>query len=181
MRISLMAMTLFLLFMPSAGHSENDLNLVGEGDVRYLGFIKVYKAQLYANTSSIEPDILNPSVSKCLNLTYSVSLVPENFIEGAETILQRQHSPALIHEYKDQLERLHAAYKPVDEGDQYRLCYDSIQKTTRLLLNGEELAAITSADFSSLYFGIWLGKKAPIDEGLRDNLLAAYQAGARHE
>jgi len=31
---------------------------------------------------------------------------------------------------------------------------------------------ITSADFARVYFGIWLGPEAPLDEKLRDRLLA---------
>lgn len=171
MRILSGLIALIILVVPINGFSENALQLIGKGEVKYLRFIKVYEAELYVADSQNKVDILSPDVTKCLQLTYAVSLVPENFVEGAETILQRQHSPSYLDTFSAQIKRLHNAYQPVEEGDQYQLCYSAEDTTTRLILNNKELAAIDSPEFSSLYFGIWLYENSPIDSTLRKNLL----------
>lgn len=167
-----LAIIISILFtsLPVVAQIES-MQLRGKGTVNYLGFIKVYDAYLYTNEAVDQIDVLSPDVSKCLKLEYDVSLTQENFIEGANTVLVRQHPATQIALVQKEITKLHKAYKPVDEGDTYLLCYDANSSTTTLLLNNSPITAITSQEFSSLYLGIWLGEKEPIDEDLRDALV----------
>lgn len=175
MKLIIPLVTAALIFSTHVSAQVETMILQGKGDVRYLGFIKVYDAHLYTDRSYNGTDILAPEISKCLKLIYDVSLTPDNFIEGANTILAKQHPETILEGFKSELDTLHAAYQPVEDGDHYTLCYDSISATTTLSLNNSKLAAITSRDFSNIYFGIWLGKEDPLDEDLRDDLLTKKQ------
>ena len=149
----------------------DSMNLRGQGEVRYLGFIKVYDANLYAENASVSIDILDPDVSKCLQLNYHVSLTPENFIEGASTVLTRQHPADYLDTLDEEINQLHMAYQPVKKGDSYLLCYQAESRTTTLFLNNKELIAVESGPFSSIYFGIWLGQNQPLDSDLQRKLV----------
>lgn len=150
----------------------NNMELRGKGDARYLGFIKVYEATLFTYETQQEVDILDRRTSRCLELDYALSLSAKDIIKGANTILARQHKPARLAQIQTEIDRLHMAFQDVKEKDRYRLCYDSGSEITTLLLNDQELVSIKSADFGTVYFGIWLGPTAPIDEKLRDKLVA---------
>lgn len=145
--------------------------LRGQGGVKYLGFIKVYDAFLYTPKASDTANILAPEISKCLKLDYDVSLTPENFIEGANTVLARQHTKTTLRQIESEMAAMHKAYKPVKEGDNYLLCYDGERGVTTLLLNQVELVSVQSPEFGNIYLGIWLGPKDTIDDDLRDDLL----------
>lgn len=144
---------------------------VGSGTVHYLGIIKVYDATLSVNQVVLKENILDPEISKCLKLEYAVSLTVEDFIQGAEMVLQRQHSKERVSLVREQIDVLHAQYRDVEKGDFYTLCYDSASSTTTLSLNKEDLVKVVSVDFAKIYFGIWLGPESPLDENLRDDLL----------
>lgn len=164
---------LFILLSSTPLYAQiTNMNLSGQGVARYLGFIKVYNASLYSSKDSSVDNILSPDTSKCLELTYEVSLSTSNFIEGAETVLQRQYSSEELEQISPLLEKFHNAYLDVDKGDTYSLCYQAATQTTRLKLNGNELVDIQSPDFARMYFGIWIGPKNPLDTTLRDSLLA---------
>lgn len=111
------------------------------------------------------------ATSRCLKLTYHVSLAVKDFDLGAETILARQHSPEGMGRLRKDIDRLHSAYRDAKKGDSYSLCYDAPQRLTTLSLNDTELVAVPSQDFAEAYFGIWLVAFQPIDEKLRDRML----------
>jgi hypothetical protein len=71
---------------------------------------------------------------------------------------------------------LHASYRDVKEGDSYRLCYDHRLQQSTLALNDKVLTVIDSADFASVYFGIWLSRYKPLDEDLREDLFSGLAA-----
>jgi len=161
-----------LLFFPGPNYAAvSGMNLLGKGEVYYMGFIKVYDAALYANTETSSREIMGPETSRCLKLTYDVSLSVKDFVLGAETILARQLSPEGITKLRKEIDMLHAAYRDVQKGDSYYLCYDAPQRLTTLTLNDTQLVAVPSKEFAEAYFGIWLGAVEPIDEKLRDRLL----------
>jgi len=170
-RARLLIITL-LIFLPGQGHATiSGMNLMGKGEIYYMGFIKVYDAALYANSQSGGQTVTDSETSRCLKLTYNVSLAVKDFVLGAETVLARQHSPEEIAKLRKEIDMLHRAYRDVRKGDIYYLCYDAQQRLTTLTLNDTELVSVTSAEFAEAYFGIWLGAVQPIDEKLRDRLL----------
>jgi hypothetical protein len=168
----LFTLTLVLLLSPlQAQASMESMQPRSQGNVYYLKFIKVYTATLLTQKGGNLDNILDPDVSKCLKLEYDVSLTSENFIEGADTVLSRQHSASHIDSLQEEITLLHDAYQPVQKGDNYKLCYDSGSAETTLYLNDADLVSIVSRDFSSLYFGIWLSPDNPLDKNLQRNLL----------
>ena len=165
--------TLLLTLFLSTAHSSaiEKMELHGMGEAYYLKFIKVYDAALYTEQPSSEEDIIQGAVSKCLLLKYDVSLKRKDFIKAADTVLNRQFSVEQLDKVLDEIDRFHASYIDVQDGDQYTLCYDRQEGSTALSHNGKELVRIKSEAFSKVYFSIWLGKQYPLDDKLRDNLL----------
>lgn len=145
----------------------NGLQLRSSADIRYLGIFKVYTAYLYTAPSLASDLLLDSSSSRCLKLDYSVDLTVDNFIEAADTILQRQHEPGTLAAVQPEISSLHANYQNVREGDSYLLCYDSARTTTSLFLNDNLLVEIDSPEFAKIYFGIWLDK----EDGIATELL----------
>lgn len=163
-----------LLLASTTVHGQiEQMSLVGKGNVYYLGFIKVYDAFLFADPTINVENILEPSISKCLKLEYDVTLTPENFIEGANKVLARQHSTEKLNSLSDEIKILHDSYQGVEKGDNYELCYDADSEVTTLALNGTVLSTIDSALFSSLYFGIWLKPENPLDKKLQRSLVSS--------
>jgi hypothetical protein len=173
---NLLLLVLLLLLVPVAAvlaDPADGLVVRGEGNVRYMGFIRVYDAELLAPADAGLRDVLSARRSFCLRLTYNVDLTAENFITAAEEILSRQYSQSELASYRPQLDKLHQAYRDVTKGDRYRLCYDAASQSTRLILNNETLVSVFSPGFAILYAGIWLDEKQPLDAGLRKRLLAS--------
>lgn len=156
----------------AAATIPQELSVSGSGEIRYLGFIKVYDATLFAPPEAMKNDILTDDCSRCLKLEYAVGLSVDNFIEAGETVLKKQHSETVLASIKPQLDLLHQNYRDVEKNDSYILCYDAAEQQTSLILNGNTLVTIPSSQFASVYFGIWLGEDNPIDQGLRSELLA---------
>ncbi|MGB3211462.1 MAG: chalcone isomerase family protein [Desulforhopalus sp.] len=172
LKMIIIALFAFVLMFANISLGEpSEMIEVGSGEVRYMGIIKVYDAALFVSEKVPGVMIQTGQISKCLKLDYAVSLTVDDFIKGAATVLQRQHSVEKINTVEKEIDMLHRSYRDVEKGDFYTLCYDASSSTTTLALNSEELVNIDSADFARLYFGIWLGPVAPLSERLRDDLL----------
>ena len=64
-----MSAIFFIALMPSVALGSLDsMTLISKGEARYMGFIKVYEAQLYTFEIEDQARILSPEVSKCLKL-----------------------------------------------------------------------------------------------------------------
>lgn len=169
---SFIFLIMLILLAPAAGWGiVAGMVPQGSGTAKYLGFITVYRATLLVGERLEESAVLSPYTSRCLKLQYEVSLKAEDFVLAADTVLARQHSADTLSRMKEDIERLHRAYTNVKAGDEYTLCYSASDQTTRLSLNGVEQVAVPSAEFASLYFGIWLGPEKPLDHRLRNDLL----------
>jgi hypothetical protein len=162
--------TLFVLPAAAVGLVDS-MTLVAQGNARYMGFIKVYDAHLYVPEKVDHEQILSSEVSKCLKLEYDVGLKPKDLIKGANLVLERQHPEERLERIKLHVEELHNAYRPVDKGDSYTLCYDAESELTTLSLNAEQLVAIKSDEFGSAYFGIWLSPHKPLSSALQKQLV----------
>lgn len=163
----------FLVAVPTPAQAIiSTLDLQSRATLTYLGFIKVYEASLYAEHPVTERTVLQTDTSKCLRLEYAVSLDTDDFIEGAETVLNRQHSPQQLAQVRHHIDQLHRQYRDVQSGDNYTLCYDATSGRTTLSLNDQELVEIESPLFAAIYFGIWLGPEDPLDDSVRDRLLS---------
>jgi hypothetical protein len=173
-------LTLFftILPLPAVGSILTGLEASGSGTIRYLGFIKVYEATLFAPREANVGELLTPDCSRCLSLDYMVDVSVENFVEAAETILAQQHDPVRLAAVRKHIDLLHASYVDVGKNDNYTLCYDAMTRDTTLYLNGKRRVLIPSAaDFSEIYFGIWLSEESPLDKNLRASLVAGLELG----
>ena len=172
MKFFYIPLILLILVMPSVVYAAiPGLVDVGNGEVRYLGFIKVYDASLYTQPDISRANILEAGTSRCLVIDYSVSLSAEDLVKGGEKVLARQHDKQRLDKIRNHIDTLHNSYQDIDSGDSYTLCYNSATEVTTLLYNSDEVVDIKSSEFANVYFGIWLGPKKPIDDDLRDDLL----------
>lgn len=175
MKIRLIYLTILLSLFSSPAMGDllvDDMQLLGKGTAHYLRFIKVYDASLYTKEAVHDQDILSGDISKCLFLHYAVSVGRDDFIKAADTVLARQFTAEERSGVQQEIDSLHKAYVDVADGDIYSLCYDRSTGRTTLSLNSKELATIDSGQFAKIYFSIWLGETDPLDESLRDSLLA---------
>lgn len=172
MNKTLMIVAVGLLFFarPGSATTVDDLQQIGTGSIRYLGVIKVYDAALFAAEDASFEDIQEARQSHCLVLDYAVALSADKFVLAADKILKRQHDNGIPPDQVRSIDKLHDAYRSVEKGDRYALCFDSDSQMTGLSLNGEELVRIPSRAFAKLYMGIWLSEKDPIDTTLQRKL-----------
>ena len=167
-----------ILCITSSVNAEDSMTLRGQGEVRYLGMIKVYDAKLFTPEETRDSNVLDADVSRCLRLTYAVALDPDDFVAGAEHVLNKQYQGTqLSADLTNHIDTLHRQYQPVKKGDSYNLCYDARTEITTLHLNDRKLVEIQSPEFAGVYFGIWLGKGEVLDQSLRDQLLSETPLG----
>jgi len=105
---------LFLLVFPScvsATSFTGDMQRLGQGEVFYLRFIKVYDASLYSSDLAEAKDILSGDVSKCLHLEYAVDIGREDFVKAANAVLTRQFSEEQLARVDSDIETLHQGYR----------------------------------------------------------------------
>lgn len=168
--ISTILLTLFT--SPAYSSQLETMQLLGKGEAHYLRFIKVYDASLYTQEPLEDQDILSSEINKCLLLEYDVAISSKDFIKAANTVLQRQFTVDELKNVQDELDLLHSNYVDVEKGDNYTLCYDNRGHNTILSHNGEEVVRIQSIPFAQVYYSIWLGSESPLNNELRDSLLA---------
>lgn len=174
MKTSFFLFFVALLLIAKVGSATiSSMQVVGQGEARYLGLIKVYQATLLTDIPAGNLPILHADTSRCLQLTYEVALSASDFITAADRILERQHGRERLVRVQAEIEALHRNYREVKPGDRYSLCYQAAERKTSLSLNGTELVSIISAEFAEIYFGIWLDPADPIDPGLQRQLSAA--------
>ena len=148
--------------MTNANASIKQWPLHSKGEIRYLKIFKVYDIGLYTPNKVTATNILNTNISKCLKLDYAVDLTEDKFRLATSTILQRQHSSEYLEKISGPLEQLQQAYKAVNKGDVYILCYNGKNKIISLELNTKKLIEIQSAELAKAYMGIWLSDNQPI-------------------
>lgn len=180
-RFSLAALTLILLMRssPLSASIPSGLQLSGEGEVRYMKLIKVYRAGLYVPPGVDRQRLLDAKVSRCLKLDYTVALSVDKISLAAKTVLTRQHGEQVFKQIRSDYDKLHRSYRDVSSGDTYTLCYDAASQSTSLFLNDQlQTRLLRSSRFAGLYMGMWLGRKLPISLALRDRLLAGLPASS---
>lgn len=142
----------------------------GTAQAHYL-FWHVYDAALYLPVATPSQRALEADTTKCLDIAYRRHIAAADLRRSAEQVLKRQLTQNALRRISNRLARLDAAYRDVERGDRYRLCYARDHGTT-LFRNGKTQINIPGADFATAYFGIWLGAVAPLSAEVRDELLA---------
>nr|WP_296748411.1 chalcone isomerase family protein [Thioalkalivibrio sp.] len=158
-------------FAPTVAIGDTEIPLRGVGLFRYAVVFRVYAGVLYAPADVAGADILEADVPKRLELHYLLNISADDFRRSGTALIEKQQGPEVLTALAERLERFHAAYQDVQEGDRYALEYHP-ENGTRLLLNGEELVRVPGLDFARAYFGIWLDPQEPLSSRFRDDLLA---------
>lgn len=154
-----------LLFSLTSGFAQADWLILGEGTARW-GLFKLYDAKVSAPKNISADTLLDDSTELKLELCYHRRLTVDNFVDGANHVLEKQ---ALTPTLQQAVDKLHQAYQPVDKGDCYVLAYQPNQGT-RLILNQKTLVTVDTPGFKATYFGIWLGEQ-PLSNTLKNALL----------
>ena len=163
-------------FVDTLEVAETPFELWNVGLLRWKFFFKGYVAALYLAPGE-KPESLWTDAPKRLELHYFYSIGGEKFGGAADELLSRWMSPEEIAPLRERLDTLHALYRDVEPGDRYALTYVP-GRGMELTLNEESLGVIEGDDFARTYFAIWLGK-VPLDEPLRDQLLATREDEGR--
>ncbi|CAA6827940.1 MAG: Unknown protein [uncultured Thiotrichaceae bacterium] len=142
------------------------------GEVRYLGFIKVYDATLYTQANATPENLLLPEVSRCLKLNYAVDLSKDKFILATKTVLERQNTAEDLGRVAKQMQLVNNSYTDIKKGDRYVMCFDRTSQHTKLYLNEKPVLSLAkSAEFAKVYMGMWLANKQPISVSLRNTFM----------
>lgn len=145
------------------------LRVHGMGLLRYRVVFRGYVAALYL-PDGVSGERALDDVPRRLELSYFWSIAGSDFAKAANQLLARELTATQLASLRPRIDELHGAYRDVQPDDRYSLTYLP-DVGTQLRLNNELLASIPGNDFAEAYFGIWLGEQ-PLDEGLRDELLA---------
>lgn len=144
------------------------LTLAGAGVAKYRVFFTVYAAALYVPSGTSKAAVLGRDTPRRLTIEYFYEITPDELIQAANTVLDRQLSVSEREAIAEPLTRFHDLYRGVEEGDRYTMTYLP-GEGTRLALNGEPLGTIEGAAFARAYYGIWLADKA-LSDRLRGDL-----------
>jgi len=148
-----------------------DLNLTGTGVAKYRIVFTVYAAGLYLPPSADADQALATDTPRRLEIEYFHDISAEDIIRAANTKLDEQLTPARQERLQPKIDRFHALFQAVTDGDRYRMEYIP-NEGTRLAFNGKPVGQVAGGDFASAYFGIWLDANDPLSRGLRRDLLA---------
>ena len=157
-------------FEPSAQAGETAFLLNNAALLKVKVFFKVYAAGLYLADTKDVARVLD-DVPKRLEIAYLRDIPKKIIVDAAEDYLKANLKPAELSAIRARVDEINKLYSDVKEGDRYVLTYRP-GIGCELALNGKSLGIISGADFSSAYFGIWLGSGCAAPS-LRDALLKA--------
>jgi len=146
---------------------DHQLELTGAGLYRKFLF-QVYANALYLPQGTPSEAVLGDT-ARCLMFHYFREISADQFAEAAAPYLDKNLTDDEMARFREELDRMNALYRTVNEGDRYRLCYVPGKGVT-LALNGETLGSVGDRAFANAYFRIWLGRES-ISNDLRDKLL----------
>jgi hypothetical protein len=144
------------------------LEMRGNGVLRYMRVIKVYAGALYT-LPGISPDGILADTPKRLEVEYFLGLSGEDFGPATYKGLANNISAEEIERLRTRIDYHNSLYEDVQPGDRYTLTYIP-GVGTELALNGVPRGVIQGADFAAAIFSLWLGDQ-PIDERFKRSLL----------
>lgn len=154
-------------FSEAAEVAGERLELRGSSHFTYFRF-SLYDAALYLPPDAPAETALE-AAPKRLEIAYLREIPADKIVEAGDRTLEKNTTEEERASIDEQLSRINAAYRTVEDGDRYTLTYVPGEGTT-LALNEETLATLEGEAFARLYFRIWLGED-PVNKGLRDALL----------
>jgi hypothetical protein len=136
--------------------------------MRYKVVIKAMVAALYLG-EGVKPAEVLRDIPKRIELHYFWNLEGKEIVKAADKLLAENVSKSQLETLRTEISEMNALYENVKAGDRYSLTYIP-GVGTELALNGKKKGLVPGAEFASVYFSIWLGKK-PMDIAMRDTLL----------
>jgi len=156
------------LFPPTVMVEQTELELKGVSKLTVGYFFDVYVAAFYQLADLGPVDALSDA-PRHLEIHYLRNISKGDFIDAAEDMLSKQHSPEKIAAIREGITQINRNYNDVKKGDRYSLTYLP-GSGTELKFNGKSKGIIPGPDFARIYFSIWLGEKSPY-RTFRDRLV----------
>lgn len=170
------SLTLSLLLLPLMTHAEGfpenislkngQLQKCSQTEITVMKFIDVAKAALFSSDCSRLPRLTDDLQ---LSFIYQRDFAGEDFIEAAETLLQRNLSETDYQQIETELDNFNQHYQAVEEGDRYDI------RLTRaglyLIKNDEVISHSSSLVLGKRYYQIWFGQK-PFNDKMKQALLS---------
>lgn len=141
--------------------------LQGSGRLRFLG-LRVYEARLWAPTTVAAAEWSRTPLA--LELLYARKLVGRMIAERSLEEMRRQGEIESA-QAERWLGRMKELFPDVSEGDRIT-GVKRPGESTRVFFNGALKGEVRDADFTRLFFGIWLSAQTS-EPALRDALLGA--------
>lgn len=147
------------------------LDLHGAALFTYWGF-EVYSAALYTTQPGVQRGtrILSGDSPVRLELHYHRNVNRRDIIRASETML-RENAFVNYAAIEDSWRTFQRLLRDVGEGDRYTILLIPGQGI-ELQLNGVEIGRVDHPEFAAAYLRIWLCDTYPINETMRDKLLA---------
>lgn len=154
---------------------SDSMRLRGAALLRYWGF-KVYSAAVYsAGDSPVAVDpatgLVPPNTETEFRLHYHRSFDSTDFQKSGREVIRKNpgYNEATMGPL---LARVDELYRPVKEGDEYRLRFIP-GKGIQFSLNDEILGLVPGDDFARVYLGIWLSPSFSLDASFTETLLSS--------
>lgn len=153
-------------FSEAFSTENKELNLIGVGLLRYLGF-KAYTGAFYLEAGITQEKALS-DVAKRIEIEYLRSIKGKDFGPATDKGIAQNVDLETYKRLRAQIDYHNALYEDVKPGDRYSLTYIP-GRGTELALNGTPKGIIEGADFASAVFSIWLGPK-PVNKSFKNQL-----------
>jgi hypothetical protein len=156
------------VFRPTLKTMNTTLELSGVGELRYLGFVKIYDGALYLPAETNSSQVLE-NIPKRLEVRYVRSFKSTDFGPATIAGIKKNVDPETYARLESRIAYHNGLYDDIAPGDRVSLTYIPTVGT-RLEINGTTKGTIEGADFARALFSMWLGEK-PFDRGFKKALL----------
>ena len=156
------------VFRPTIKAMNTTLELSGVGELRYLGFVKIYDGALYLPAEADSSQVLD-NIAKRLEVRYVRSFKSKDFGPATIAGIKKNVDPETYARLESRIAYHNGLYDDIAPGDRVSLTYIPTVGT-RLEINGTTRGTIEGADFARALFSMWLGEK-PFDRGFKKALL----------
>jgi hypothetical protein len=156
------------VFRPTFKTVNTTLELSGVGELRYLGFVKIYDGALYLPEQADSSQVLD-NIPKRLEVRYVRSFKSKDFGPATIAGIKKNVDPETYARLESRIAYHNGLYDDIEPGDRVSLTYIPAVGT-QLEINGTTKGTIEGADFARALFSMWLGEK-PFDRGFKKALL----------
>lgn len=144
---------------------HGQLSKCSQTEITVMKFIDVADAALYSSNCAQLPVL---SADLQLSFIYHREIAAEDFIEAAQTLLERNLSAPEFQQIEQDLAQFNSGYQSVAEGDRYDIRRN--QNGLSLFKNKRLVSQHASTTLGQRYYQIWFGDK-PFNEKLKQALL----------